>query len=454
MSLTDQHTIVPDDLSSLDSPPFRPASPDHGPGRRLRAIVGVSEDILDWVPEERPRYARLGAIVVNTASLAALSLGVALGRTLGVPWPILIPVGMFWGYVILSFDGWLVTSTHGLVGRTRLTVFAGRILISVLMGMVIAEPMVLWVFSSDIRQEVLNGRSRDLEAYGSALDRCNPASGELVWTPECADLRIADLHGSPASLRTEKAAKIRERDNLRRTIEERRGILAGKETFAQQECSGVPSPTDHTRSGIPGNGKRCQQAWNLRDQYFTSSRIGEDENTLGRLNEEINKADGSIQEAESTYRTALADAIHAKLDKKQKHYGRIGFLEETAALARLADQSHAVLTGEWLLRILLVLVDCLPALTKLMSGRSRYDDLVSRQSAEGQRLHERYLARRSRQALAADDVELQQIEHDFRIASERINEADRAARADRETELDLEIENLAARFRHADSTAA
>lgn len=453
MSLTDQQTVVPDDLSSLDSPPFRPAAPDHGAGQRLRAVVGVSEDILDWVPEERPRYARLGAIVINTASLAALSLGVALGRTLGVPWPVLIPVGTLWGYVILSFDGWLVASTHGVVSRTRFKVFAGRILISVLMGMVIAEPLVLWVFSSDIRQEVLNGRTQDLEEYAGALHRCNPISGEIVRAPECADLLIADVPGSPASLHAGQDAKIGERDALAQRVRDNRHTLTIKETFAAQECNGVPS-TDGTRSGVPGQGPRCQRAWAIRDEFYTSSRLGEDEATLGRLNEEIKNTNGRIQEAESTYDAALTSAIRARAIEKRKHGGRIGFLEETDALERLADRSHAVLAGEWLLRILLVLIDCLPALTKLMSGRSKYDELVSRQSTEGQRLHERYLARRSRQALAADEVGLQQIEHDFRIASERINEADRAARADREAELDLEIEELAARFRHADDATA
>ncbi|WP_083749399.1 DUF4407 domain-containing protein [Frankia sp. CcI49] len=453
MSLTDQRTIVPDDLSSLDSPPFRPAAPDGGAGRRLRAVIGISEDILDWVPEERPRYARLGAIVINTASLAALSLGVALGRTLGVPLPVLVPVGLLWGYVILSFDSWLVASTHGVLGRSRLKVFAGRILISVLMGTVIAEPLVLWAFSSDIRQEVLDGRDQDLAAYESSLKKCNPISGEIVRSPECADLLISDVPGSPAALRNQQVEDRKVRDRLEPLVAERRRVLHEKETFAEQECNGA-SNASGTLSGIPGEGEKCRTAWQTRNQYLDSSKLPEYEKNLAQLNEKINNAPTKIQEAETAYNTALTGAIKTRRDQKGKHYGHIGFLEETDALARLADRSHAVLAGEWLLRILLVLVDCLPTLTKLMSGRSKYDELVSRQSAEGQRLYERYLARRGRQAQAADEVGLQRIEHDFRIASERITGADRAARADREAELDLEIEELAARLRNADSVAA
>ena len=49
---------------------FRPAEPARGPGRWLRRVAGLNEAILDWVPEERPRYTWQGAIVLNTAILA------------------------------------------------------------------------------------------------------------------------------------------------------------------------------------------------------------------------------------------------------------------------------------------------------------------------------------------------------------------------------------------------
>jgi len=73
--------------------PFRPAPPARGPGRLLRQVAGVNETILDWVPEERPRYTRLGAIVINTGLMAALSMTVLLGKV-DVPPLFVVPVAL------------------------------------------------------------------------------------------------------------------------------------------------------------------------------------------------------------------------------------------------------------------------------------------------------------------------------------------------------------------------
>src|SRR5262249_17349788 len=144
---------------------YRPDPPAYGPGRWLRRIAGVREDILDWVPEERPRYTRLGAIILNTGLMAAISLMAALGKGLTVFWPLLIPICVFWGFVIVSFDGWLIASTHGMLGAAKYRVFVPRLVISLLMGVIIAEPLILWVFQPSIRTEVLDFRKQQIDQY-------------------------------------------------------------------------------------------------------------------------------------------------------------------------------------------------------------------------------------------------------------------------------------------------
>jgi hypothetical protein len=131
-----------------------PAEPSHGPGRRLRAIAGVDESVLDWVPEERARYARLGAIILNTGLLAGLSLITALNHVVQAPLFAVILVGMFWAFMVMSFDGWLIASTHGVIGATKFWFFLPRIVVSVLLGAVIAEPLVLWAFAPAVNRDV------------------------------------------------------------------------------------------------------------------------------------------------------------------------------------------------------------------------------------------------------------------------------------------------------------
>ena len=92
------------------------ASPSRGPGRWLRSLIGVDEGLLDRVWEERARYTCLGAIVLGTAAMAALSMLDALDQIFGPIWPALILIALFWGAFICGIDRWLIASTHGVRG--------------------------------------------------------------------------------------------------------------------------------------------------------------------------------------------------------------------------------------------------------------------------------------------------------------------------------------------------
>src|SRR5215469_8465617 len=117
-------------LSDIDDPPFgqyRPEPPSRGLGRLLRRVAGVKEDILDWIPEERPRYTRLGAIILNTGLMAAISMMAALGKVVTIFWLALVPICVIWGFVIVSFDGWLIASTHGVLNAAKYRIFIPRL---------------------------------------------------------------------------------------------------------------------------------------------------------------------------------------------------------------------------------------------------------------------------------------------------------------------------------------
>ena len=77
------------------------APPAHGPGKWLRGLIGVDESLLDRLWEERARYTGLGAIVLGTATMAALSMLDALDQIFGPVWPVLVLVALFWGVSVL-----------------------------------------------------------------------------------------------------------------------------------------------------------------------------------------------------------------------------------------------------------------------------------------------------------------------------------------------------------------
>jgi hypothetical protein len=423
---------------------YRPVDPHRGLGRRLRALAGIREEILDWVPEERPRYTRLGAIVFNTGLLAGVSLLVALTSLSTVPWIFLVPAGALWAYVIISFDGWLIASTHGMLGGGKAKVFVPRLVISLLMGAVIAEPLVLWIFSPAIHKEVLDGREHELSVYESRYRSCNPEGAPALKTDDCANYQLT-IKDSPEAAKQELDKAVKNRDAAKSEYDGLYGQWDGLEKLARGECTGGQG---EGLTGVPGNGPECKRNKTVADRFRTDNRLEERQAGLTAANGRIDELTTKLGSAQQTAGLQVGEAIKAKVTAMRDNQGAIGILDESAALGRLADRSGFVFAAQWLVRLLLIAIDCLPVLTKLMSGSTAYDVLVSRQVEVARRLHDKHVTLRERQDTADNDVWLQRTEYHLRTRIDSIEEADRSARARRESDLDAEIDKLAAKLRN------
>ena len=422
---------------------YRPVDPHRGLARWLRAIAGVREEILDWVPEERPRYTRLGAIILNTGLLAGLSLLVALVNLVSVSWILLVPAAAMWAYVIVSFDGWLISSTHGVLNAGKAKLFLPRLLISLLMGAVIAEPLLLWVFQPAINKEVLDERQNQLAAYESKYRACNPPSGIPLATPDCADYQL-NIKDSPMAKQVELAKETENRDKAKGQYDELYGHWDTLEKLARGECSGAKGDG---LTGVRGDGPECARNRAVADQYRTDNRLEQRQADLTAANARIDQLTADLGRAQGTAGQQVSAAIAAKVTSMRDHQGTIGILEEDDALGRLSDRSGFVFAAQWLVRLLLIAIDCLPVLTKLMSSATAYDVLVSRQVEIARRLHDKHVTLRERQDTADADVWLQRTEYNMRTRMDSIEDDDRTARARRETDLDARIDELGIQLR-------
>ncbi|KDN20733.1 hypothetical protein DV20_18775 [Amycolatopsis rifamycinica] len=418
--------------------------PHRGLGRRLRALAGIREEILDWVPEERPRYTRLGAIIFNTGLLAGVSLLVALAGMVAVPWILLLPAAALWAYVIISFDGWLIASTHGMLGAGKARVFLPRLVISLLMGAVIAEPLLLWIFQPAIHKEVLDGRQHELSSYESQYRNCNPAGAPALQTPGCAEFQLT-IANSPDAAQQELEKAVKNRDAAKAEYDTLYAKWDGLEKLARGECSGSAG---EGLTGVAGDGPECDRNRDVADRFRTDNQLEKRQADLTAANANIDGLTAKLGSAQQTAGQQISAAIKAKVDSMREHQGVIGILDEDEALGRLSDRSTMVFAAEWLVRLLLIAIDCMPVLTKLMSGSTAYDVLVSRQVEVARRLHDKHVTLRERQDTADNDVWLQRTEYNLRTRIDSIEEADRSARARRESDLDAEIDRLAAKLRN------
>lgn len=429
---------------SLDFP--HRASPVRGPGRWLRVFTGVDEDLLDRVWEERARYTGLGAIVFGTAIMAMLSMFDALDQVFGPIWPVLLMVALFWGAFVCGIDRWLISSTHGARG-SRWRIFMPRIALAVLFGIIIAVPLVLTVFGSEIVAQAAKAQSSDVATYESQLKACNPLPGQSATVPAgsaiCNDLRISvsdPAVGTLSALASEKAHL----QQLTGTITADNKKIAGFNTTARNECNGARGPG---LSGLLGQGPNCNRDRHQADAFTRDSQVAKLETEFVTLSEKVSSQALTAGTQTQTYATAITGEINKLVAARQASEGRIGLLNRIDALGALASTSAVIAGATVLLGLFVVVVDCLPVMSKMMSGTTRYDELVDNRLTTAATIAAAGLKVSERQATGEDEVALETIESDVRARLEQLDEASRVSKARRDAELDRRIAELAAEFR-------
>jgi hypothetical protein len=447
-NLVDPPTVptLPRDLPARSSAPndapvglYRPVVPAYGIGRRLRSVIGVKEDVLDWVPEERPRYTWLAAIVVNTGLLAGLSLVVALNSVVPGQWWALLPIGVLWCYLIVAFDSWLIASTHGIQQHSKLRIYLPRIMISILLGVAIAEPLVLWVFHPSISNEVAEHRKAQVETYEAQLRICNPLTGEMVNRLDCTGL-LVNIDSKSEALATQLADVTQHRNQLQTRLGTLDKDLAGLEQAARDECAGRPGAG---LTGVRGEGGECRRNRAKADEFRADNQVDKQHGDLIALNKQIVDLEGQLADSRKNGSKNITNSIAAKVNEKRANLTGSGLLDEFDALHRLADRSTVISMASWVLRLLLIAIDCLPMLSKLMSGTTTYDSLITRQLESDRRLHHKHVQLYERQDSVDLDIVAQRIERKLRDKTGETHNAEQLSRARQQTDLAAQIDKLA-----------
>jgi len=429
---------------SAESPSaeYRPAKPDMGIGRWMRVMCGIREDILDWVPEERPRYTGFGIIIFNTGCFAALAMFTAMNKIVSAPPLLFVPVALVWGWIILSIDRWLIASTHGVHERWRLPlIFIPRLILAFLLALSIAEPLTLWIFQPALNREVHQFQAAQVVHYQSWLKSCNPSSGIPVGKPSCAGARL--------SIQNPPAGALNELHNAQAQLASTRGEVKSIEkevsrlrTKAQGECAGARGPG---LTGIPGVGWQCRKDWAA--VRSASTGLAGKQRQLNSQSSKVSRLNLQAGAAQSRAAGEVNQAIKAAVDaKKNAQQGQIGLLDQWTALERLSAQSSFVNIGHWLLWLILIAIDCLPIMAKLISGSTSYDRLLTSQLESSERIHEVDLQFREVDATADKEVETQLREISKQDRLRRIDRDERIGRAQREADVVASAEELAQRW--------
>jgi hypothetical protein len=467
------HTTTVDDtvdLSPLDEPAPAPAEdgrrvegyrrdgpepePRRGPGRLLRVLAGVDETVLDHAPSERPRYTALGGVVLSTATVAAFSMAMALHQVLGHNSAVTILPVLGWFLIILNLDRWLVSTTSPLhLGRMVLAVLP-RLLMAVVFGVIIAEPLVLRVFETAVERQVEDSRQQDLVKFQSDLEICNgltvagaaPSArgGAQTGPADCSEgKRLNVTVPTPAALAEQLAQLRKQHDDLAVGVAADAAELAKLNEAARRECNGTSGPGLTGRFGV---GPSCERLRGEADTFERTHDIAARVEARDQLQARIKELEQQRADAATTYEAAIRLAIAGATEERARHQQEIGLLERFEALDELVAHSRFLWVNRWLLTLFFVIFDCLPILVKLFSGNSQYEQMVEDRLRGARERFADAVETETARHRASLEVQRHAAESAARLERERIDDARRVEAANRSVDPDDEVDALAARI--------
>lgn len=323
-------------------------------------LAGTRSNILNSCPDEIAFFNGLGLAVLATSVVSGTTLALALGYTLREPATHLWPIAVVWALIVLNIDRLLLMLT---ATRHLALTLIPRVVISFVIGVMIAEVVTLWIYNLEINSQM----ERDVQQQVQASTQ-----------------KIANFYGPQINADRQTLATIQSNENA---------LVAqiNKDIFLSNcESSDPICSVTHQ----PGCGTYC-----LHYRQLAAS-----------AQQELDV----LKPQDATRIRALQSHI-AQLSQSETHDQQVltsaervgtGLIARERALTEIEHAHPGILVQVWFIRFTLILLDLMPLIIKslyLAFGNSSYEAIAA--------------SYKRREHLAALDVDLQ-----VRIERSRLNE--------------------------------
>ena len=299
--------------------------------------AGADQEILsqESCRTERYKYESIGTTVILTAIMAFCSGGYALFTVFG-SLTISISLGFIWGSIIFNLDRFFILTASQNKSSSKLQFWVGaatRLSIAILLGFIVAKPLELRLFESEINQKISQQR-REREREESRKDQDTP------------DVK--------------RINKINEEiDNLTREKNQASDALQKARIDAIEEIEGKGV------TGKPGVGTIAKERQKNvetieKSVTFLDSRI---QDLLKEKNSLIKKQQSSLS---------------IKTPQK-KEWQEGSLLDRISALEALSKDDPAIAITNKLITLLLIIIEIAPVLVKILSKEGLYEKLLEKE---------------------------------------------------------------------------
>lgn len=378
--------------SAASAPVNSKAKRERVPGSRLRTLAilgGADGEILDRVPGETPRFVQMFFVLLGTALVSAISMLFALTTGVQVAVWLAIPLAIVWAAIIFNLDRFLtstMTSTRSIPKLIGLAL--PRVAMAMLIGFLVAEPLVLQVFHNDIAREVAATNIVQAQEDQAALE-----SGPEKTALDAATARVAALENQAAtgivadtdSGSASTSAAQSTVDDITAKMAEQQLVIDQARALYQCELTGEGAGEVAGCTGVNGEGSssdaaeaqlaQAQQTYDaLAAQLRTANEDLAAAETAAKAStassEAANRqqANDQLPAARETYEQALA-AYNSRADAvAQGNAGAVGLLSQISGLNRLAAKEPTIWWAHWLIAALFFMIELLPVLVKSLTS--------------------------------------------------------------------------------------
>jgi Domain of unknown function (DUF4407) len=397
----------------------------------LARLGGADLDVLRRVPSAHSRFVQMALVLLTTAGVAVVSMTFALHDGVKAPWAWAVLLGLMWGGVILNIDRFLVTSMGSTRSKWQLALIAlPRLAMAALLSLAISTPLVLRVFSSDIKAGV----------YAQQLQRSQRQATQIAGSQESQEAASlakqiaayqAILDGHLPGNVTSPALQQAQQQVASLSSQQQQAQAARDSAYEAWQCELYGAgPTCHSASNRAGPGPLA----GAKQREFADAQA-----QLDTVTSSLQQATGAEQAASRQVQAAQAGdlaaaqqdarsrlpalqsryaALEADLQKISSqgtavNFGDTGFLAQLQALSKLSSQSATLLIAHLVVMAPFFLIEILPVSVKILLNlqpptayevvaQARDDDLIEGVRA-GQTETRRIEEGKTRARLAVED---------------------------------------------------
>ena len=288
------------------------------------------KELIQDCTVDRNRYKILGSAMLFTWLYATLAWGYFWSTNSDSPF-LFVSLGIFMGGFVLSIDRVLVSSINK--KRTNIVAIGLRVIMALCIGAFLAQPIILFIFSSDVDREI----------------------------PILLDKKLAEKKIEVEQVyQSRKDELLANKKKLEEELKQKSDLAIEKQNDYLKEIDGTGGSGKY---GIAGIAKAKQNGYLIAKDDLDKLQKGS--------KAELEKITKELDEINTKVTKSVAD-FEKTLDGK-------GFLIKKEALQSLfdKDKTHGLQNQYYLLMVILTLFELIPIISKLFMSYGAYDTKVA-----------------------------------------------------------------------------